>query len=317
MNWDPILLGSLSADADVPLRIDALFAHQRAHWTLLREGERAVSQVRTKTLTLDGAQVIVQSNPGRKRSVHAKTDPHSISNRACFLCPENLPAEERGMAFDELVILPNPYPVLPKHCTVTDRTHRPQRLEGRLGTMLDLATAIGPDLLVFYNGPRCGASAPDHFHFQVCDTSGIPIVGELCGIEEILPIFGHASFGRRMLVFADAQASPLAENISRALDLLSQRDVAGEEPMVNLLVNYTDGRYLAVLIPRTAHRPACYFADGPDRLAVSPAALEMAGVLVVADPDHFDRVDVATARSLYDEVCLEESRFNQLVEAMP
>jgi hypothetical protein len=167
MNWNQIL--QIDPGPSVPLRerIDALFAQQRETWPLLRDGEAALADLQKKTLTLDGEPVIVQVNPARRRSTLAKTDAQAVAARACFLCPENMPAEERGMAFDDLVAMPNPFPVLPLHCTITGREHTPQRIAGRIESLLRLAEAIGPDLAAFYNGPRCGASAPDHFHFQV------------------------------------------------------------------------------------------------------------------------------------------------------
>jgi ATP adenylyltransferase/5',5'''-P-1,P-4-tetraphosphate phosphorylase II len=164
-------------------------------------------------------------------------------------------------------------------------------------------------MLVFYNGPRCGASAPDHFHFQACTSTGVPLLRQL-------PSDGRhrlQSFGRRLLVCSDRHAEKCVEFVGRVLECLPAND---PEPLVNVLATHRGGRYLAVVWPRSKHRPDCYFEKGEARIAVSPAALEMAGILVVAEPDHFDRIDRQTAVSIYAEVSLESGEFERLAEGV-
>ena len=248
-----------------------------------------------KTLTEGGESVVVQVNPARRRSTLANTDAKAIAARACFLCPENMPPEERGVAFEDLVLLPNPFPILPLHCTIADREHRPQQLRGRIATFVHLAQEIGPDMAALYNGPRCGASAPDHFHLQAARADEIPILAQLSTIADSRPIVPHSSFGRNMLVFRSTNATDVAADIERSIDALQQIEATTDEPMFNLLAHFAAGRYTVVLFPRAAHRPACYFATGPDQLLISPAVLEMGGILVATEPDHF--ADRRTHRS--------------------
>jgi hypothetical protein len=311
MDWDRIIYSTAQPDEDLSGQIDALLEYQE-NWPLFREGEAALSGMQTRIIPEGHAQIVVQANPGRRKSTHAKTDPASISRRPCFLCPENIPPEERGIAFGDLVILPNPYPVLRRHFTIPAREHTPQRLEGRVADMLGLVRALGPDMLVFYNGPGCGASAPDHFHFQACANSGIPLLTHLPGGGEDGRL-ALTSFGRRLLVCSEKGAGNTADFVSRVLKSLPPED---PEPLINVLAVYRDERYLTVLWPRSKHRPACYFKQGDAQIAVSPAALEMAGILVVADPDHFDRVDQQAAVSIYREVSLDAEEFDQLAKAV-
>src|SRR3954447_7397686 len=163
MSWERILQND-RLGKPLRQRIDDLFAQQRATWPALREGEAALEHLQRKTLAEGGDSIVVQLNPSRSRSTLANTDTKAIAARACFLCPDNMPPEERGVAFEDLVLLPNPFPILPLHCTIADRIHRPQEIRGRLATFLHLAQEIGSDMAALYNGPRCGASAPDHFH---------------------------------------------------------------------------------------------------------------------------------------------------------
>src|SRR5262249_49647511 len=124
MSWEQILQND-QPSRPLRQRIDELFAQQRRTWPALRDGEAALSQLERKTLPLGGDSIVVQVNPARRRSTQAITDAKAIAARACFLCPENMPPEERGVAFEDLVLLPNPFPILPFHCTIADRIHQP------------------------------------------------------------------------------------------------------------------------------------------------------------------------------------------------
>jgi ATP adenylyltransferase/5',5'''-P-1,P-4-tetraphosphate phosphorylase II len=239
-----------------------------------------------------------------------------VSQRACFLCAENIPAEERGIRFGDLVILPNPHPILPRHLTIPVREHHPQRLVGRVENLLDLAKAVGPDMLVLYNGARCGASAPDHFHFQACSALGVPLLEETTEIVQKDALLHLSGFGRRILICCDRRADKTRYYIDRILEVLSSFQGDDHEPLINIIVVYRNERYCVFVFPRAKHRPECYFAEGNSRISVSPAALELAGVIVVAEEEHFDRVDEETAFSIYQEVSLEEDRFAKLVETV-
>jgi hypothetical protein len=316
VSWERVVLEELRYVGDLPARITALFEDQRRRWPALRDGEASLGGLRTRILRDGPAWVVAQANPGRRRSIQAAVDPASIAQRPCFLCPEHMPPEERGVDFGELVILPNPYPILARHCTVPIRRHIPQRLAGQVISLLDLARAAGPELLVFYNGPRCGASAPDHFHLQICLAAPVPLLGQLplgaTGRERL----AVESFGRRMIVAADPDPEGAADHLRHALEELAALAPDTGEPMISLLVLVREGRWITVLFPRRAHRPACFFAAGEQRLAVSPAALEMAGLLVVAEPDHLDRMDAGAARTIYQEVSLDAGRFSALAKAV-
>jgi hypothetical protein len=316
MSWNQILQIDPGVSEPLRQRIDALFTQQRETWPLLRDGEAALGGLQRKTLTSGGESVVVQINPARRRSTQAKTDAKSVAARACFLCPKNMPAEERGMAFEDLVVMPNPFPVLPLHATIAGREHLPQRIPGRVEVMLRLAKAVRPDLAVFYNGPRCGASAPDHFHFQAARADAIPILAQLPRRNGEHSIVAHSSFGRNMLIFGGAALAEVGASIERAIDALPRIESADvepvDEPMLNLIAHFQAGRFTAVLFPRAAHRPACYFKTGDEQLAISPAVLEMCGVLVTTEPDHFARVDAEVARAIFEEVSISKRQFEEL-----
>jgi Domain of unknown function (DUF4922) len=224
-----------------------------------------------------------------------------------------MPPEERGVAFEDLVLLPNPFPILPLHCTIAGREHRPQQLRGRIATLLHLAQEIGPDMAALYNGPRCGASAPDHFHLQATRAAEIPILTQLSTLGSNRPVVARSTFGRNMLVIRKTKAADVATDIERSIDVLQRIEATTDEPMLNLFAHFAAGHYSVVLFPRAAHRPACYFTTGPNQVLVSPAVLEMCGILVTTDPEHFARIDTRTAQMIYREVSISEAKFADLV----
>jgi hypothetical protein len=311
MSWERILLENVPSTDALSRQVDRLLENQRVTWPAFRDGEQALAELKIKILSRDNARIIVQANPGRHTSIHAKVDPVSVSERPCFLCVENIPREERGIGWGELIVLPNPHPILTRHLTIPTREHHPQMLKGRIETLLELSRDMGPEMLVLYNGARCGASAPDHFHFQAASSVGVPLFEEVGKKDGVEP---HSSFGRRVLVMQGRDASKVRDAIQRTLEVLTSFGKEDNEPLVNMIAVHPGDRYKAFIFPRAKHRPACYFAEGNDRITVSPAALEMAGILVVADADHFDRIDEMTAQSIFEEVSLEEEHFQTLLE---
>ncbi|HJZ66878.1 MAG TPA: DUF4922 domain-containing protein, partial [Blastocatellia bacterium] len=175
------------AGASLEARIAALIDQQRGTWPLLREGYDAFAQVETKRIPVNESEVVVQHNPRRIRSTAASVEKTAIDNRRCFLCPENLPQQEKGIAYgDSLLILCNPFPILDRHLSIVHREHRPQQIEGNLDALLCLARDLGSSCFALYNGPECGASAPDHLHFQACSRDALPIEQKLFEDEPVM-----------------------------------------------------------------------------------------------------------------------------------
>src|SRR2546423_11596990 len=189
---------------DLAARAKRLLDEQVSEWGLLRENIAALGSVRTRSIPVDDFVLKVQFNPARLTSTAAKTDSKSIRERKCFLCAENRPPEQRGVDFGEdYLVLCNPFPIFPEHFTITHRAHRPQRIKDTFGDLLDLAAAMSPRYTVFYNGPKCGASAPDHLHFQAGDRGFMTIEGEYNRIKGE-PIASTAS----LLMFAPRSLRP-------------------------------------------------------------------------------------------------------------
>lgn len=314
--WDSKLL--FPPDTCLPVReqVSFLFDQQRNTWKLFRNGEAALSSVTTKEFIRDAHRIVVQANPGRSISTNAKVDAESVAERPCFLCPGALPPEERGFPFGSWVLLPNPFPVLNMHLTIACSDHLPQEIGDRVDDLLLLSKELGSGLFVFYNGPRCGASAPDHMHFQACSSSGVPLFDDFSALIDDRKIVPLHVWGRNMLLFRSEDRDEMVADILRAISLL--KEISGEEnePMVNIIARFSENRYRVALFPRAKHRSACYFAESDKRLSISPAAIEMAGVVVVADTGHFNRVDERAILEMYREVSLDNKPFKHLTEML-
>lgn len=230
-------------------------------------------------------------NPSRIVSSAARTDAASIAARPCFLCRCNRPALQRALEFGDYEILVNPFPIFPGHLTVPSVSHTPQAIAGRTGDMARVALALR-GFTVFYNGPKCGASAPDHFHFQAAPSEHLPLRA-----------------GYPFLTFR-FKATPADADKMMSKTLAAVRNLAGEpaadgaEPPVNILCAATgnDDEVEFVVIPRKAHRPR-NFGSGVGQLLMSPASADLAGTLVAPRRQEFDILDTPMLTDLFSQLC--------------
>jgi hypothetical protein len=264
-------------------KVDSLFERQIPSWPLLRQGVERLKEARIRPVDVNGYRVFVRHLPHRMASTTAAVDRASIEKRPCFLCAANLPPEEEGLPFNsEFTIYCNPFPILDRHITIVHHQHRPQRIAGQVDHMVAIAEAL-PGYLVVYNGPRCGASAPDHLHFQACLTSGVPVIDDVRKERDgSIP-----NYARRNLVFHDV------ESLQNAIG------DAEPEPLLNLAVFREPERLTAVLFPRKKHRPAVFHTG---EFTVSPATLDLCGVFVTPVEKDFERITGEEIRRIYEEV---------------
>ncbi len=300
--------------------IDRLIVRQLRDWDVAGANYEALAGAVTRTLHLGEATITLQFNPERRRSSAAAIDKKSISSRKCFLCSENQPAKQKAMLWGEhYKIQVNPYPIFSRHLTIADLRHVPQRLAGRVGDMLSLAKAL-PDFVVFYNGPQCGASAPDHAHFQAGAKGEMPLCGEILHATTHLLTDGDEGFigyvdtlGRSLFTIETTTVRAAERYSLRLLDLLPPTE-GGDEPMVNVLCwwDTTDRAWRMVIFPRRKHRPACY-GEGEGRLLLSPGAVDMGGLWAVPEFKDYDTLTAAQVQALYDELCLSRDELSPII----
>lgn len=291
-------------------------------WALAIGNYKALSQVRSRVAEVGGCTYKVQFNPARITSSAAKVDTKSIQERKCFLCPANLPPEQKAVPFKEdYLVLVNPFPIFPRHLTIPDREHIDQRILRRVGDMLDLAEELD-DYIIFYNGPKCGASAPDHLHFQAGNKGFLPIekewsnhkAGKVADYKAAsLWYLNDAPRATLLIESTDkSDAVYLFTTIYEAMQAESGAETDGEEPMMNVLAWYAGDKWIVCVFPRALHRPSCFFAEGESNILISPAAVDMGGVFITPLEKDFDKLTAEDIHAILAEVCIAPEAFHKL-----
>lgn len=291
--------------------VKKFYKEQLAEWPEFKERVAQLDQVETRELLLDGIKVIAQHNPARVVSTGAKLDKESIAQRKCFLCGENRPAAQRGLKMnDRFTLLVNPFPILKEHFTIVCDQHLPQSIKENISEMLDFAQAL-PDHIVFYNGPRCGASAPDHLHFQAVVKGQLPLEREWRKTEKLeLSEWGGnkmeqlMNYGRRCLHIESKKKEAVISHFNQLYTQYQMREGGAEEPRMNIFVSYDVDTWHLFFFPRKEHRPKQYYAeDGTNRM-ISPGAIDMAGVVVLPRKEDFEALTIAELKDVFGQVSL-------------
>jgi hypothetical protein len=285
--------------------IELLFQNQIRTWPRLARGIEGLADAQTRAVRIDWFDVFIRHIPHRIGSTTAAVDTQSISKRPCFLCPRNLDPEERGIPFGGYyTIYCNPYPIVDGHLTIVHRDHGSQHIAGEFGNMLDLAEAL-PAYFVIYNGPECGASAPDHMHFQAGSRTLFPIekdTDEGTGIAV-------RNYGRNVLVLRDSDRSRLTGKVNRAVELLVEVTGRRPEPLINIAAFHRAGEWTVYLFPRSKHRPSVYHTG---ELTVSPASIDLCGIVVAPFEKDFLRISAADVAAIFREVTLQDGMFEEV-----
>lgn len=299
--------------------ISRFFNRQLEVWTDARHRFRDLKHVETRQFS---DQLKLQWNPARIVSTGAKIDKKTLGERPCFLCDKNRPKEQMSKQIDEKFhLLLNPFPILPVHFTIPARKHQPQLIYKNYGEMHRFIS-LHSDLMVFYNGPKCGASAPDHLHFQAGTNGILPLQTNwqrlsrnLTGIIS-LNDEEKISVVRDFIVPAFVIISKSAESdealFRRLYKAMPQRDDE-TEPMMNIISWRKGEEFISVVIPREKHRPEAYFAEGDAQFVVSPGALDMSGLIITPREEDFRKLTEEKALSLLQECGVSEEKMNAII----
>lgn len=306
----------------------ALYDQQKRNWPQFRRGHDAMKRAQTRRVELGTCSVLCQYTPHRMASVSARVDPSSVRKRPCFLCLENLYPQEKGLEYGhDYLILCNVAPIFDFHLVITHHDHVRQQIETHFDTALELTRDLSPYFVLIYNGPRCGASAPDHLHFQALSGQNLPLESQIWGNpasrvqgivikREGILIAAPAGFSRRFLIFQSNGPALLSFWFHQTLEALTEAGAPASEPMINLVMAYRDGQWEMILFPREKHRPRCYHGREDSQLLISPGAIDMAGVFVIPRKKDYHRVDAAILLGIYQEVTLSEDRFSRVIESL-
>jgi Domain of unknown function (DUF4922) len=285
--------------------VEELFERQARTWPQLAKGIEGLARAKTRPVPIDWFEILIRHIPHRVGSTTAAVDRESVTERPCFLCPANLPTEEEGVEFGlDFTIYCNPFPIVDNHLTIAHKEHGLQHIANQFGTMLDLAAAL-PGYFAIYNGPECGASAPDHMHFQAGLRGLLPIEQETAGLRgNTVP-----NYGRNVFLFRGQDRSALIDRMDRAIELLGETTGKRAEPLVNIAVFHENGEWVAYLFPRGKHRPEVF---NTGELTVSPAAMDLCGIFVVPLAPDFEKITGDAIAAIFREVTLPDAQFQEV-----
>ncbi len=344
--------------------IDAFFQKELQEWPEAAERYKALEEVKSEELRVKNesnkqgsegisdsslftlhSSFICQWNPARIVSTGAAIDKKSISERPCFLCDNNRPKEQHKLMTEKhYQILVNPYPILPQHFTIPMRRHTPQSIYSSFGTLRRMAWNM-PKQIVFYNGPLCGASCPDHMHLQAGSRGIVPLERDWTmyekNLRKLYPLTGEqmasmeeaGNVGSRPgLYLLEGYACPVF--VIRSLpaesdSILCQRvykalPVVGDEtePRLNIVCWRQEGtssrpdEIVTLIFPRSKHRPDCYYAEGKEQLLISPGALDMCGLFITPREQDFKALTAEKAAAILKEVTLSEEELKPIIESL-
>ncbi|CDD18244.1 putative glycosyltransferase [Prevotella sp. CAG:732] len=299
--------------------ISRFFNRQLEKWDDARHRFRDLKHVETKKLS---EEVRLQFNPARIVSTGAKIDKKTLGERPCFLCEKNRPKEQMSQQIDERFhLLVNPFPILPVHFTIPARKHQPQAIYKNYGEMHRFLS-LHSELMVFYNGPKCGASAPDHLHFQAGTSGILPLQTNWQRLSRNLTDVISLNDEEKIAVLRDFIV-PAFVIISKSEEsdetlfhrLYKSMPMRGDEtePMINIIAWRKEDEYISVVIPREKHRPEAYFAEGDAQVMVSPGALDMSGLIITPREEDFHKLTEESATTILQECGISTEKMNSIV----
>lgn len=299
--------------------ISRFFNRQLEVWTDARHRFRDLKHVETRQFS---DQLKLQWNPARIVSTGAKIDKKTLGERPCFLCDKNRPKEQMSKQIDEKFhLLVNPFPILPVHFTIPARKHQPQLIYKNYGEMHRFIS-LHSDLMVFYNGPKCGASAPDHLHFQAGTNGILPLQTNWQRLSRNLTDIISLNDEEKISVVRDfivpafviiSKSADSDEALFRRLYKAMPQRGDETEPMMNIISWRKGEEFICVVIPREKHRPEAYFAEGDAQFVVSPGALDMSGLIITPREEDFRKLTEEKALSLLQECGVSEEKMNAII----
>lgn len=299
--------------------ISRFFNRQLEVWTDARHRFRDLKHVETRQFS---DQLKLQWNPARIVSTGAKIDKKTLGERPCFLCDKNRPKEQMSKQIDEKFhLLVNPFPILPVHLTIPARKHQPQLIYKNYGEMHRFIS-LHSDLMVFYNGPKCGASAPDHLHFQAGTNGILPLQTNWQRLSRNLTDIISLNDEEKISVVRDfivpafviiSKSAESDEALFRRLYKAMPQRGDETEPMMNIISWRKGEEFISVVIPREKHRPEAYFAEGDAQFVVSPGALDMSGLIITPREEDFRKLTEEKAHSLLQECGVSEEKMNAII----
>lgn len=292
--------------------LQQLHDSQMQVFKLARQNFEGLQQVVYRDIPFGAFSIRLQYNPARMLSTNARIDPATLKSRPCFLCKEHLPDGQQGIAYgDHYHLFVNPYPIFDHHFTVPAKAHIPQLIGPHFEALLNLAFDF-PGYTTFYNGPECGASAPDHFHFQMVPRYLMPLEKDVQSAllrktinrQDYYSISVLENYIREVIVIQASDLQLLSGLFTSVQNLIGKIIPFEDEPMINLLAWFENCQWTLCIFPRKLRRPRQFFAEGEEKILFSPGCVDMAGVIIAPRKEDFDRYSAPLLTDLFGQVTI-------------
>jgi len=303
---------------------EQLFKQQTQSWQMAASNYEGLKKIQARQININGINFEIQFNPERMRSSAAKVDAKSISERKCFLCLQNLPPEQKGIpVFEDFFILVNPFPIFPQHLTIPKIQHIDQLVLSSVGAMLDLSAKL-TDYVIFYNGPKCGASAPDHLHFQAGNKGFLPIENEFEAMKNNLQTHKYKDveirfapdYLRRMISLQSNNKNDVIDAFEKIYAQLAEQQPQEVEPMLNILCYADENSWTVHIFPRIKHRPSQFFAEGDAQLLISPASVDFGGVFITPRIEDFEKIKAEDIADIFSQITIGKNEFDKVIDTI-
>ncbi|MCB9258840.1 MAG: DUF4922 domain-containing protein [Ignavibacteriales bacterium] len=304
-------------------KAESLLKHQKENWDLVKNNFNALNDVQIKKYDFSDYYIRTQFNPSRITSTSAKVDKKSIENRKCFLCPQNLPSNQKGIDYkNKYVILCNPFPIFKQHLTIPTYLHTPQNIEHVLDDFMELSKDLGDNFFVFYNGPQCGASAPDHLHFQAGLKNSTPLEENIKMLIEKystniridspvkVDIVQHDL--AKFIYLQSSEKEIIKKEFNKLYDALKSLENINSEPMLNIICGNDNEVWQIFIFPREKHRPNQYFMDDNAKRLISPASVDMMGLLITPRIEDFEILTETEIKNIFSQVSFNDEKFRKV-----
>ncbi|MRT94054.1 DUF4922 domain-containing protein [Ancylomarina sp. 16SWW S1-10-2] len=304
--------------------LQSFFQEQKENWPLAKNNYNGLEKVEEKEFQFEGFKIKVQFNPERIKSTSAKVDKEAIEKRACFLCEKNRPELQTKIELENgYSLLVNPFPILKQHFTIPQNEHIDQNFINHIGDMLNMAECL-EGYSFFYNGPKSGASAPDHMHFQAGENGFMPTDseyinlkknnGKLITYNDRIKVYSFNHYLRKMISIEADRAQDIVSTCKILYSSFEKLQAEEKEPLLNAICIYKNKKYCLHIFPRKLHRPSQFFAEGNDQLLISPGAVDMGGVIITPRKEDFDKITKEDIIDIYKQVSLDDFAFDKLCQ---
>jgi hypothetical protein len=304
-------------------KVSELLNEQKKSWPLLAKNYEALSSISHKEFKFDDFSVSVQCNPERIKSSSADLTANAISNRKCFLCVNNLPDEQNGLLYkNDFLFLSNPYPIFPGHFTLAKRNHVPQAIFHNFDLMLEAARDLSKQYSLYYNGPGCGASAPDHLHFQAGTKKFTQTEKEFLDIlpKHTKQIYSNGkveirfieNYLRYAVCVESYSKTDLISTFKKFYLAFSKVSEKNSEPLMNIACSYEENIWRVLIFPRGEHRPKQFYESGEKQIIISPAYVDMCGTIILPRLEDFEKITKETIADIFAQVTIDKERFEYL-----